>query len=146
MYISSEDNSIKMIDKTKFPKFNRNERATFKYTFWHWMAFNLVAKELNAWKFKYLFHDIEKPWLKLILRDYSKVQKWHRAHNSHHLEYKGDRDWEGMVIDWQCGRYTKHACPRTAIEEASYKLNDGSMTYSDYCVFIATALRMGLKK
>lgn len=129
-----------------FPKFNRNERATFKYTFWHWMAFNLVAKELNAWKFKYLFHDIEKPWLKLILRDYSKVQKWHRAHNSHHLEYKGDRDWEGMVIDWQCGRYTKHACPRTAIEEASYKLNDGSIAYSDYCVFIATALRMGLKK
>lgn len=146
MYISSEDNSIKMIDKTKFPKFNKDQRSTFRYWFWHYLSFNMVARELKAWRFKYLFHDIEKPWLKLILRDYKKVQKWHRVHNSHHLEYKGERDWQAMVIDWECSRYTKFAAPRTAIEEATYKVNDGSMTYGDYCVFIATALRMGLRK
>lgn len=129
-----------------FPKFNRNKRATFKYTFWHWLAFNLVAIELKVWKPKYLLHDIEKPWLRLILRDYSKVQKWHRTHNSHHLEYNGPKDYEAMVIDWEASRYSKNAQPRTAIEESQYKLNDGSMSYRDYCAFISTALRMGLNK
>lgn len=135
-----------MFEKVKFKKFDKSQRSSFSYWFWHFLAFNLVAIELKAWKPKYLFHDIEKPWLKLIWRDYSKVQKWHRTHNSHHLEYKGERDWPAMVIDWECSRYTKYAAPRTAIEEAEFKLNDGSMNYGDYCVFISTALRMGLKK
>ena len=146
MYISSEDNSIKMIDETKFKKFTKEQRSSFSYWYNHWKAFNMVARELRAWRLKYLFHDIEKPWLKLLWGDYMKVQKWHRIHNSHHLEYKGERDWPAMVIDWECSRYTKYAAPRTAIEEAAYKLNDGSMNYGDYCTFIATALRMGLKK
>lgn len=129
-----------------FPKFNRNKRATFKYTFWHWLAFNLVAIELKVWKPKYLLHDIEKPWLKLIWRDYKRVQAYHRVHNSHHLEYGGPKDYEAMVIDWECSRYSKYAAPRTAIEEAAFKLHDGTMNYGDYCAFISTALRMGLKK
>ena len=135
-----------MIEKVKFKKFDKSQRSSFSYWFWHFLAFNLVAIELKAWKPKYLLHDIEKPWLKLIWRDYKRVQGYHRVHNSHHLEYNGLKDWEAMVIDWECSRYTKNAHPRTAIEEAEFKLNNGEMTYAAYCAFISTALRMGLKK
>lgn len=65
--------------------FNKNERATFKYTFAHWCAFQMTALNNNCWKFKYLFHDVEKPFLKLIW-NYKKVQKYHRFHNNHHIE------------------------------------------------------------
>jgi hypothetical protein len=133
-----------MINEKKFKKFTKEQRSSFSYWFWHWLSFNLVAKELHRWKFKYLFHDIEKPWLKLFW-DYPKVQKWHRTHNSHHLEYKGEKDWEAMVLDWEASRYTKLASPRTALQESEFKLNDGSMNYNDYCAFVATAVKMGLK-
>lgn len=134
-----------MINEKKFKKFTKEQRSSFSYWFNHWKAFNLVAKELHCWKLKYLFHDFEKPWLKLFM-DYPKVQKWHRTHNAHHLEYNKEKDYEAMVIDWECSRYTKYAAPRTALQEAAYKLNDGSMKYSDYCAFVGTAIKMGLKK
>ena len=133
-----------MLDKNKFRKFTKEQRSSFSYWYNHWKAFNLVAKELHCWKFKYLFHDFEKPWLKLFM-SYPKVQKWHRTHNAHHLEYKGKKDYESMVIDWQCSPYTKQNCTRGALQEASYKLHDGSMNYNDYCAFVATAVKMGLK-
>lgn len=126
-------------------KFDKKDRSKFNYYFYHVLAFNLVAKELHCWKLKYLFHDFEKPWLKLIWGDYKKVQKWHRTHNAHHLEYPKEKDYEAMVIDWECSRYTKYAAPRTALQEAAYKLNDSSMKYSDYCAFVSTAVKMGLK-
>ena len=135
-----------MINEKKFKKFDKSQRSSFYYWFNHWKAFNMVAIELHVWKLKYLFHDIEKPWLKLILRDYAKVQKWHRLHNAHHLEFQDKKDWEAMVIDWECGRYTKLAAPRTAIEEATYMLEKHEMCYNDYCNFIRTAMKMGLKK
>lgn len=133
-----------MINEKKFKKFNKDQRSSFSYWFNHWRAFNLVALDLRHWKLKYLLHDIEKPWLKLVLRNYKKVQKWHRLHNSHHLEYPKEKDYEAMVIDWECSRYTKEAAPRTAIEEAMHKLENGSMKYEDYCKFISNAVRMGL--
>lgn len=134
-----------MINEKKFKKFTKEQRSSFSYWFYHVLAFNLVAKELHCWKFKYLFHDFEKPWLKLIWGDYKKVQKWHRTHNAHHLEYPKEKDYEAMVIDWECSPYTKQSCPRGALQEAEFKLNDGSMKYSDYCAFVSTAIRMGLK-
>ena len=106
--------------------FSKAERSGFKYWFAHWCAFNMTALNLRCWKFKYLFHDIEKPWLKLILRDYKKVQKWHREHNSHHLEYfikHKKADWEAMVIDWECSRHTKSASPMVAKETYFYFVN-----------------------
>jgi len=133
-----------MINEKKFKKFTKDQRSSFAYWFNHWKAFNAVALDLRHWKLKYLLHDIEKPWLKLILRDYKKVQKWHRRHNAHHLEYPKEKDFEAMVIDWECSRYTKEAAPRTAIEEAMNKLENGSMKYEDYCKFISNAVRMGL--
>lgn len=100
-------------------KFTKQERSSFSYWYNHWKAFNLVAMQHKVWKFKYLFHDIEKPWLMLHWKDYHKVQLWHRTHNNHHLEYYwvGKVDWEAMVIDWECSRYTKLASPETAREQ-----------------------------
>lgn len=99
--------------------FNKEERSTFKYWFAHWCAFQMTALNLKCWKFKYLFHDIEKPWLMLLWKDYKRVQKWHRNHSKHHIEYPNEYyiDWEAVVIDWECSRFTKVSSPRTAREE-----------------------------
>ena len=99
--------------------FNKEERSTFKYWFAHWCAFQMTALNLRCWKLKYLFHDIEKPWLMLLWKDYKRVQKWHINHNKHHIEYPNEYyiDWEAVVIDWECSRFTKVSSPRTAREE-----------------------------
>jgi hypothetical protein len=41
------------------------------------------------------------------------------VHSNHHLEYEyQDKiDWEALVIDWECSRFTKYASPRTAYQE-----------------------------
>jgi hypothetical protein len=105
--------------------FNKCDRASFEYWFAHWCAFNMTALNLRCWKFKYLFHDFEKPWLKLFM-SYESLQKFHRKHNRHHLEYKNPNkiDWEAMVIDWECSRFTKINCPRNAKDEMIFKLNN----------------------
>lgn len=99
--------------------FDKSQRSSFKYYFAHLCAFNMTALNLGVWKFKYLFHDFEKPWLMLLWKDYPRVQKWHRTHNRHHLEYAGGKvyDFEAMVIDWECSRFTKSQSPLTAKEE-----------------------------
>lgn len=103
--------------------FTKQERSGFKYWFAHWCAYQMTALNLKCWRPRFLLHDIEKPWLKLILRDYKKVQKWHRLHNNHHLECvyrnmitksKIIADWLAMVIDWECSRFTKQDAPLTA--------------------------------
>lgn len=129
----------------KYKKFDKPERSSFRYWFWHWLAFNLTAKEYHIWKPKYLFHDIEKPWLRLFL-EYDKVQKIHRTHNKHHLEYQGKKDWEGLFIDWECSHLTKNASPKRALEEAQDKLDSGEMTYREYQTFLRIALQILNKK
>lgn len=96
--------------------FTKEERSSFPYWFAHWCAFNMTALNLRIWKFKYLFHDIEKPWLMLFWKDYKKVQKWHREHNRHHAEYKGRKkfDFDSMIIDWECSGFTKESAPLNA--------------------------------
>ena len=96
--------------------FTKADRGGFKYTFAHWCAYQMTALNLGIWKFKYIFHDFEKPWLMLLWRDYKKVQAWHRKHNKHHMEYEGKWDAEAMIIDWECSRFTKTASPMTARE------------------------------
>lgn len=119
-----------------YRKFTKDQRSTFPYWFWHWLAFNDVARELHVWRPRHILHDIEKPFMRLIF-PYTKVQKWHRLHNRHHLEYKYPerRSWLDMIIDWEASGRTKQACPRNAIEEARFKLNEGSMSPSDYTQF-----------
>lgn len=112
--------------------FTKEQRSTFPYWFAHWCAFQMTALNHGIWKVKYLFHDIGKPWLRLFL-PYTKVQQIHRHHHKHHLEWLNDKlgkcvdgdirkvldrfDWEGMMIDWECSRFTKLASPKNAREE-----------------------------
>lgn len=100
--------------------FTKEERSSFAYWFAHWCAYQMTALNLKAWKFKYLFHDIEKPWLKLIFGgNYKKVQELHRKFNRHHTAYRGGvrkLDYQAMVIDWECSRFTKLSSPKTAFE------------------------------
>ena len=59
-----------------------------------------------------------------LFMSYETLQKFHRKHNRHHLEYKNPNkiDWEAMVIDWECSRFTKINCPRNAKDEMIFKL------------------------
>ena len=98
--------------------YQKSERSSFGYWFAHWCAFQIIALLSGLWKPKYLLHDIEKPWLRLFWK-YEKVQKWHRSHNNHHLEYLVSHDiskfdFVGIVIDWECGRLTKESSPLNA--------------------------------
>jgi hypothetical protein len=101
-------------------KFDKTQRSTFHYWFAHWCAYQVVALNLGVWKFRFLFHDLEKPWLKLFW-PYKKVQQFHRKHNKHHMEYGlihgwNKIDWLGLVIDYECSRYTKLEAPLDARE------------------------------
>lgn len=111
--------------------FTKEERSRFPYWFAHVCAYNMTALNCKAWKFKYLFHDIEKPFLRLFL-PYKKVQKLHRENNRHHPEWlevrlrKKDEkmvkylynfDYKGAIIDWESCRFTKQDCPLNAYNE-----------------------------
>ena len=118
-----------------FKKFEKKERSSFSYWYNHWKAYNYVAWKLGVWKVKYLFHDMEKPWLKLVWGDYQRVKKWHREHNDHHIAYGrlhglNKMDWLAAIIDWECSRYTKIAAPRTARQEVMAMLSDDNVNYS----------------
>lgn len=109
-----------------YSMFDENDKSSFPYWFAHWCSFQLCALNLGIWKFKYLFHDCEKPWLRLIW-PYKKVQKWHRTHNSHHLEYGLKHgfdkiDWKALMIDWECSQMSKKQCPLNCREEMENKL------------------------
>ena len=102
--------------------FTKEDRSSFPYWFAHWCSFQMVALNCHQWKFKYLFHDWYKPWLRLFM-SYDKVQMFHNKHSNHHLLYvfiNGMKkvDWEAMIIDWECSRFTKHAAQLNAKDEA----------------------------
>ena len=126
--------------------FTKAERSSFKYWFAHWCAFQMTALNLKCWKFKYLFHDIEKPWLNIFMA-YTDVQMWHRHHNSHHIEYWLDHyfnekkvDWQAMIIDWECSRFTKEQAQLNARETLEKECEKLSKCFpervSDYYVGI----------
>ena len=111
-----------------YSMFGENDKSSFPYWFAHWCAFQLCALNLKIWKFKYLFHDCEKPWMRLFM-PYKKIQKWHRNHNSHHLEYGlihgfDKIDWEALMIDWECSQMSKKQCPLNCREEMENKLSE----------------------
>lgn len=113
-------------------KFTKKDRSTWPYFWAHWFAFQMTAITLGIWKFRYLFHDWYKPWLKMFGWKYGDIQYFHRHHSKHHLEYLTDIlyyndggnnrmssrfNWDELIIDWQCSMYTKEACPRGAYKE-----------------------------
>jgi hypothetical protein len=119
----------------KFKKFTVEQKSTFSYWAWHWFAYNYTAWKLGVWKPKWLLHDIEKPWLKLIWGDYDRVKMWHKHHNSHHVFYGRSHgmnkiDWLAAVIDWECSRYSKYAASKTARQEVTALLEEKSK-YTD---------------
>lgn len=104
--------------KHHFKSFTKKDRSSFPYWYYHWKAYNLAAHYLGCWKFKYLLHDIEKPWLRLFL-PYKKLQAIHRKNNKHHLEYKGglnNVDIQALIIDNECGKFTKAEAQLSARE------------------------------
>ena len=130
-------------------KFSKEERSSWRYFWAHWCAFQMVAITLGAWKFKYLFHDWYKPWLKMFGVPYKKIQKYHRTHSKHHIEwlmkngyynYSTEKyfDWEALVIDWECSQYTKENCPRGAYEEMLNYLDNAKNIIDDRLLFIGT--------
>lgn len=108
--------------------FTKEQRSTFPYWFAHWCAFQMTALNTRVWRPKYLLHDMIKPWLRIFMC-YKNVQHIHRNYANHHLEwiikrYNGknddvfDRfDWEAMIIDWECSRFTKTSSPMTARQQ-----------------------------
>lgn len=99
---------IKEIDVNGDLNIKSYKKGSFKYWFSHWCAFQMTALNLNCWKFRFLFHDIEKPFLSLIL-PYNIVHDIHRAKSRHHTDYIGflKQDYLAMIIDWECSRFTK---------------------------------------
>lgn len=120
--------------------FSKEERSSFKYWFAHWCAFQMTALNNGAWRFKYLFHDMEKPFMKLLF-EYKTVQTSHRKHNKHHPEWLENKleklirkcgnelgsyqvnkllnkfDYKAAIIDWECSHFTKDACKLDAADE-----------------------------
>lgn len=96
--------------------FTKDKKGTFKYTFAHWAAYQMTALNLGCWKFRFLFHDVEKPLLKMLGFKYERVRNIHRRHARHHLAYRNPEniDWLGLVIDWECSRFTKLDAPLNA--------------------------------
>ena len=108
-----------------------SEKSTFPYWLAHWWMFNVTAIKLGAWKLRYIFHDMEKPFLMLAWKDYPRVRAWHRKHARHHYHYDNGQiapwlscDYTAMVIDWECSRFTKIAAPLTAYETFCYEINE----------------------
>ena len=126
-YYVSEDEVLEKYKTCQM--FTKADRSSFKYWFAHWCGFQLTALNLGIWKPKYLLHDIEKPWLKLLWKgDYKRVQKWHRTHNKHHLEYGLKHgwnaiDWEALMIDWECCGLSKQEAQLDARETLEYEIN-----------------------
>ena len=126
-YYVSEDEVLEKYKTCQM--FTKADRSSFKYWFAHWCGFQLTALNLGIWKPKYLLHDIEKPWLKLLWKgDYKRVQKWHRTHNKHHLEYGLKHgwnaiDWEALMIDWECCGLSKQEAQLDARETLEYEIS-----------------------
>ena len=70
---------------------------------------------------------------------YKKIQKFHRYHSTHHIEYfenprniPTEFDWDSLIIDWECSQYTKEACPRNALQEMEYVIQTSQDDYLKY--------------
>lgn len=112
-------------------KFTEDKKSTFLYWVCHWLCFQYVAIKLHVWMPWYIFHDIEKPLLMWMWKDYPKVRNWHRKHHRHHMEYDNGTiapwlycDYTGMVVDWECSHYTKMHAQLNAYEECCRLLEE----------------------
>lgn len=123
--------------------FEKAEKHTFVYWFAHWCAYQMTALVFHVWKPKYLLHDIEKPWLYLFSNS-DKIKYLHTRNNKHHLQYKkGVKfiDYEAMVIDWECARFTKNFAPLNAKQMFNKKITAAQELYNyDDVIYFQTKL------
>ena len=107
-----------------FECFKTSRIEPMMYTIRHKKAFLITERILFGKNTFYGYlHDLEKIFLYLIFGKAEGVQKWHRQHNKHHVEYWNIRPVEipdkwkkQMIIDFECGRATKPDKPLNWIE------------------------------
>lgn len=88
-----------------------------KYTLNHRKAFRMIEKQLfGKVSLRGYFHDLDKVVLyPLFGKDIT--SKLHRKFARHHVKRaKTKRDFQEMVVDWECARYTKPDKPMNAYE------------------------------
>jgi hypothetical protein len=84
------------------------------YWWRHWKAYQKVAIDLGVWRWRFIFHDADKIILMSIL-DSEKAQAIHERNSRHHFTGPGKKyDYLGMVIDWECSRFTKPHAQKNA--------------------------------
>lgn len=87
------------------------------YTLAHRKAFRKVEKELfGRVSIRGYLHDLDKVFLYLIVGK-KKGSKLHRKYSRHHEKKARTRkDFEQMVVDWECVRFTKADKPLNAYD------------------------------
>lgn len=108
---------------TNIVRFEKKDRSTFAYWFAHWCAYQMTALNMKCWKFKYLFHDINI------------FHGIHKKYNSHHLLSilcKHNGDWESMIVDWECSRFTKQDYTLNAAEQYEKEFNELETFFMTY--------------
>lgn len=95
------------------------------YTYKHKKAFLKVEKEvLGHNTFRGLYHDLDKLILYPILGK-KLTSKIHRKYACHHINnLESPQDYEHMIIDWECARYTKPDKPLSAYDFLMTKYPD----------------------
>lgn len=92
-----------------------------KYTREHRKAFRLLEWEVfGKLSFKWLFHDLDKVILFLLL-GVKNTSKLHRYLSRHHVNSfwpKSFQDKKSMYLDWESARFTKDDKPLNALEAA----------------------------
>lgn len=90
------------------------------YTFKHIICINKLAIKYKVWKIRYLFHDVDKLFMYVLLfwKSSKEIHKIHRLHSNHHIENIESKniDWEMAILDWECARFTKPDKPLNARE------------------------------
>jgi hypothetical protein len=87
------------------------------YTWKHKMAFLKVEKQLLGHNtLRGYLHDCDKLFLYLFL-DGEEVHHIHRRYSRHHIDKAfTESDYIQMIIDWECGRFTKPDKPLDAYD------------------------------
>ena len=82
------------------------KKRTIKSWFIHWKKFNSFAFNEGVWKFRYIFHDVDKPCLRLIGMSSEKIEDYHKTRSNHHLEYKNPNkiDYNAVIINWETSK------------------------------------------
>jgi len=96
---------------------DRNTIKNVHYTVEHRKAFRAMERKLfGRVSIRGWLHDIDKIFMYFFF-DKETTSKLHRRFSRHHVRRaKTKRDFEEMVVDWECARCTKPDKPLNACE------------------------------